>query len=173
MATSATATPAEVFERVLKELCELVGFKDYQLLVRGGKLRIDAYTVSFIRDEHYMPDTIFVYIDMGPCKNKDDLAGAYKVFLKINFELLAGARGAISIHPQTENIFYSFRYQLDEQANGRRLLDGLIRFVGDIGIEALDVPMNYEPGKQSATKAGHMRMSRLIRPDDNDPKPKK
>jgi hypothetical protein len=173
MATSTTPAHAEVFQRVIKELCELVGFRDHNLLVKGGKLRIDDYTVSFIRDAEYMPDHIFVYIDMGPCGNSSDKEGAYKALLKINFELLAGARGAISVHPETENVFYSFRYELGEKASGRNLLDSLIRFIGDIGIEALDVPMNYEPGKKSESKAGHMKMSRLIRPDDKDPKPKK
>jgi hypothetical protein len=33
--------------------------------------------------------------------------------------------------------------------------------------------MNYEPVKKSESKAGHMTMSRLIQPDDKDPKPKK
>jgi hypothetical protein len=171
--STTTPTPAEAFERVMKELCDLVGFRDHSLLVRGGKLRIDEYTVSFIRDANYMPDNIFVYVDMGPCTNLSDKEGAYKALLKINFELLAGARGSVSVHPETENIFYSFRYVLDEKASGRNLLDSLIRFVGDMGIEALDVPMNYEPGKTSETKAGHMKMSRLIKADDKGPKPKK
>jgi hypothetical protein len=173
MATTTTPTHADVFERVMKELSDIVGFRNHSLLVNGGKLRIDDYTVSFIRDADYMPDNIFVYIDMGPCMNHSDKEGAYKALLKINFELLAGARGAISVHPETENIFYSFRYLLEDKAGGRNLLDNLIRFVGDMGIEALDVPMNYEPAKTSETKAGHMKMSRLIKADDKDPKPKK
>jgi hypothetical protein len=173
MTTSTTSNHSEVFERVIKELCELVGFRDPGMLTRGGKLRINEYTVSFIRDAAYMPDNIFVYIDMGPCKDGTDKENAYKTFLKINFELLAGARGSISVHPQTEHIFYSFRFQLEENATGKNLLESLIRFIGDMGAEAFEVALKPDQPKKSESKAGHIRMSRLIKPENKDPEPKK
>jgi len=172
MNTSMTAIAhAEIFQRSVAELCELVGYANPGLLLDGGKFRIDDYTVSLIHDESYSPSELFVYIDMGPAK-AEDKEGGYKVLLKINFELLAGSRGAISIHPQTDHVFYAFRYKLDASSSGRNLLDTLIRFVGDVGIEALDLPMELQGQSAASRGAGQAKMARLIKGNDGGPKPK-
>ena len=146
------------FQRVVKELCGLVGFTDHEMLVNGGKLRINEYLVSFIYDEGFNPNQLFVYVDMGiPASDRED---AYKVLLKINFELAAGIRGVLSIHPQTNHLFYSFCYALNSTSTGRHLLDSLIRFVGDVGLESLDLPQDVQHAKESNAAASRKNASR-------------
>ncbi|MFL9864629.1 hypothetical protein PQR67_10665 [Paraburkholderia fungorum] len=123
------------YKRVVQELCKVVGFGSPKTLLDGGRLKIDDYLVSLIYDESVDPNLLQVYIDMGPLP--DNQAASYKTFLMINFKLSASQRGSLSVHPQTGHLFYSFRYRLDQQASGQALLDSLIRFVGDVGLEAL------------------------------------
>ncbi|OAJ61443.1 hypothetical protein A6V36_23990 [Paraburkholderia ginsengiterrae] len=123
------------YRRVVEELCKVVGFNSPKTLFDGGRLRIDDYLVALIYDETFDPDLLQVYIDLGPIPA--DRAAACKTFLKINFNLSASQRGSLSVHPQTEHLFYSFRYRLDKNASGQALLDSLIRFVGDVGLEAM------------------------------------
>ncbi|HWW08247.1 hypothetical protein [Collimonas sp.] len=151
------------YQRVVKELCELVGFKDHGLLVNGGKLRIQDYRVSFIYNQAYDPKNMLVYVDMGVPSG--DLEQTYKTMLKINFQLGIGERGVISLHPETGHLFYSFGFELDDEALGRSLLDTLIRFVGDVGIEALRLPGDDNAAKQAGGVAGRNRAARLW----NDP----
>lgn len=123
------------YKRVVQELCKVVGFDSPKTLLDGGRLRIDDFLVALIYDESFDPDLLQVYIDMGPLP--DNRADVYKTFLMINFKLNASQRGSLGVHPQTGHLFYSFRYRLDQQASGQALLDSLIRFVGDVGLETL------------------------------------
>jgi len=125
------------YQRVLSQLCKLVGFTNTEALANGAKLRIDDYVVCFFYDEAEAPDEVAVYVDMGP-PGKDHHQ-AMEVLMQLNFSLGAGARGVLSIHPQTRRIFYSFRYKLNESATGQALLDTLIRCVGDVSLDALAV----------------------------------
>lgn len=122
------------YKRVLKQLCELIGFTNTGALTNGAKLRIDDYIVCFFYNEEEAPNELAAYVDMGP-PGKDHLQ-ALEVLMQLNFSLGAGARGVLSLHPQTKHIFYSFRYKLNESASGQELLDTLIRCVGDVGLEA-------------------------------------
>ncbi|WP_207004439.1 hypothetical protein [Trinickia mobilis] len=134
--------------RVIEDLCGLIGFKDHDILLKGGKLRIDDYLVSFIYNPHYDPANLLVYVDMGAPSG--DREHAYETVLKINFELGIGNRGIISLHPKTQRLFYSFGYALDDTASGRALLDTLIRFVGDVALEAIDLSPNQRAAKDVA-----------------------
>ena len=167
MTTTAPSAAKICLERTLTELCELVGFKNPALLINGGKLAVDDYTVSFIHDDAYVSDKVLVYIDMGPVTNerKED---AYQVLLKMNFDLLAGTRGSVSLHPQTGHIFYSFPFTLSEEATGRNLLDSLIRFIGDIGINALRLPQELQDAQAASAHSARSRAERLIQPKDGE-----
>lgn len=122
-------------QRVIRELCELIGFGDYDHLLNGGKLRIDGHTISFFDGSDSDTESILVYIDMG--MPVDDVVETYMTMLKINFLLEGGQRGTMSLHPQTHHVFYAFRFEVDDAALGRTLLDVLMRFIGEVGVEAL------------------------------------
>jgi hypothetical protein len=42
-----------------------------------------------------------------------------------------------------------------------------------MGAEAFEVALKPDQPKKSESKAGHIRMSRLIKPENKDPEPKK
>lgn len=148
------------FYRVIEGLCNAIGFSEPSILVQGAKLRIDENLVSFIYDEPYNPNTAYVYVDMGaPKENLDDV---YKKLLKINFGLSAGERGVMSLHPETNHLFYSFCFPLSEEATGRGLLDALTRFIGGVGIEALELPEDKKNADKSAASAARARMARML-----------
>jgi hypothetical protein len=128
---------ASNYPRVIKELCALIGFADHNVLLKGGKLQVDDYRISFIFNICHDPKNLLVYVDMGTTAG--DPVYVYETLLKINFELGIGRRGLISMHPQTRHLFYSFAYLLDDTASGRALLDTLLRFSGDIAFGAIDL----------------------------------
>lgn len=128
-------TRAIHYARVIRELSGLVGFELADEILLGARLRIDEYLISFIYDEEFNPNELAVYVDMGK-PGAGDQAHAFRVLLKINFELDAAARGMISMHPDTEHLFYSFRYPLNAEATGPALLDTLVRFVGQFTADA-------------------------------------
>lgn len=148
------------FKRVVEELAQLIGFKEPELLIQGGKLRIGECLVTFICDQASEPGHIFVYVDMGP--PTVDRKDAYITLLKINFELDSGARGVFSIHPETNRLFYSFRCELNEKASGRSLLDSLLRFVGDAALEGLRLPQEENKVQGVSVAAGKAKASRLF-----------
>ena len=149
------------FQRVIEELCQLVGFQNSDILVQGaGKLRINDYLVSFIHDEAYDPNILFVHIDMGPTTT--DREDAYKTLLKLNFELAAGKRGVLSIHPETNRLFFSFYYELNEASSGRHLLDSLVLFVGDLTLEALDMSEVATQAGEATATADRAKASRVF-----------
>lgn len=169
MKTTTMETPVEHFQRSIQELCELVGFKNYELLLNGGKLRIEDYRISFIFDESYSIDKILVYIDIGPPKGKDK-EHTFTTFLKLNFKLLAGTRGVISMHPENGHIFYSFPYSLNASSSGRELLDALLRFIDNVGIEAFELPQDVKDDKEAVGVASRMRAARILQPKEVIPK---
>ena len=148
------------FQRVIEELCQHIGFSDPDMLMKGGKLRIDDYLVSFVFDEPYKPNTIYVYIDLGmPAEERED---AYKTLLKVNFQLMAGERGILSVHPKTNHLFYAFCYPLTEDATGTDLLESLVRFIGGVGIEALELPEEKKSSDKSAAATSRARVNRML-----------
>lgn len=124
---------AQLSERVLNELCALVGFEHAGALSKGAKLQIDNNVVTFVYDENLSPQKLAVYVDMG--KAQSTQTRALEVLMKLNFSLGVGARGVLSLHPVTDHVFYAFHYPLDTKASGQAMLDTLIRCVGDIGID--------------------------------------
>src|SRR4051812_8701237 len=135
-----TAVPvAAAFRRVVTELCALVNISEPELVIQGGKIGIEGCTFCLMLDESREHDGIFVYVDLGPSRERDK-AHAYKMLLKINFGLLAGAKGVMSVHPDNDRVFYAFRYALDELASGERLLATLLRSLDDLGFVASDTP---------------------------------
>jgi hypothetical protein len=125
------------FERVMQELGRLIGVADTEAFGRGGKLRIDGHLVTFVHDDTGGADGLCVYVDLGPAPC--DQAHALKVLMQLNFGLGVGERGLLSLHPQTQHVFYSFRYPLNESAKGQALLDTLIRCVCDVALDAFPI----------------------------------
>ena len=153
---------ASNYPRVIKQLCELIGFSDHNIVLQGGKLQIDDYRISFIFNPSYDAKNLLVYLDMGaPAGDREHV---YETLLKINFELGIGQRGLISMHPQTHHLFYSFSYLLDEAASGRVLLDRLLRFSGDVALGAIDLLPQHRAfstaGSLHATQGASLRGNR-------------
>ncbi len=153
------------YKKVLAELSQLIGFKDIDALSAGGKLRVnDSFTASFILDEKLSPDRLLVYIDLGPLReNRDRLLAQ---FMKINFELAAGARGTLSMHPESEHLFFSFGVVLNDLASGEALLEHILRFVAWLGSETADAgPLpttGADADGKSLAAAERARAARLI-----------
>jgi hypothetical protein len=122
------------FERVMQELGQIIGIADTGALCRGGRLRLDGHLVTFVHDDTHAAAGLCVYLDLGPAPC--DQAHALKVLMQLNFGLGVGERGLLSLHPQTQHVFYSFRYPLSESAKGQALLDTLIRCVYDVALDA-------------------------------------
>jgi hypothetical protein len=137
--TSAPTPAASAYRRVVTELCARLNVDDPESVMKGGKIGIEGCTFCLLLDETREHDGIFVYVDLGPSHEKDK-AHAYKMLLKINFGLLAGAKGVMSVHPDNEHVFYSFRYPLDQWASGERLLATLLESLTELGLIALDTP---------------------------------
>jgi hypothetical protein len=119
--------------KVVTELCELIGSTDPQAAIKGGRLRIGERFVTLIYDEMYNKEAVAVYLDLGELPQGQ--AYACKTLLKVNFELTAVEGGALAVHPQTEHVFYSFRYRLSGESSGQHLLDTLLRTVGDATLD--------------------------------------
>jgi len=122
-------------QRLLKEFCDLIGHDDPSVFMEGGRLQLGDNFVSLIPDDVQEPRNLFVYLDIGKSTVKDK-ESTYAALLKINFDLLAGSRGALSLHPETNHLFYGFTYPLDEMANGEFLLESLLGFVQSFDGEA-------------------------------------
>jgi hypothetical protein len=122
-----------IYGRVVTELCKLIGSTNPQAVLEGGRLRIGDRFVSLIYDEIYNREAVAAYVDLGGLPH--DEAYACKTLLKLNFEMNAVEGGALAVHPQTEHVFYSYRYKLTEDSSGQQLLDTLIRAIGDAALE--------------------------------------
>jgi len=161
-----TTEIANHHKRVITQLCEIVGFKEPDDLLKGGRLRInEKFVVSFIYDEPLSPEHLLVYVDMGPLDG--DRAKGLTLFMKINFELGAGARGTMALHPETEHIFYSFRFLLNETASGQDLLDSVLRYLAWLGSEAAHADTETKQDKENAkardlAAASRAKATRLI-----------
>lgn len=125
--------PATTYQEVIEQFCRAVGFPDAQLLINGGRLRLDEYLATFIYDPGYDADTISVYVDLGPVR--DTSAAALARLLRLNFELGTGERGMMSLHPESGHALYAFGYRLDEKASGQDLLDVLVNYVSDVSVQ--------------------------------------
>lgn len=115
------------FQRVIEELCHAFGLQDPSPILGGGKLQVDDFFITFVHDESYRPDRMYVYLDLGKTEEKD-VAKVYQALLKLNFEMDGGERGSMCLHPENEHLFYSFFYILDESASGLHLLNTIMRF---------------------------------------------
>lgn len=129
---------ASHFTRVMEGVCHLVGLADPEVLIKGGKLRIGEYLISFVFDESFDPEKMFIYVDMG--RPESDSEDTYKRLMKTNFELLAGLRGVLSVHPESDHIFYAIFQELDEETTGQYVLDMLSGFIENLGLEAAAMP---------------------------------
>src|SRR6266446_9317300 len=116
--------------RIVEELCAVLGqTANAHLLLEGGAMKIDKYAVWLVHDAPFDPGHMFVYVDLGV---PSDPAVAYKRLLKLNFELGAGVRGVMSLHPENDRVLYTFRYPLTAASSGQDLLKTLLRFAGGV-----------------------------------------
>jgi hypothetical protein len=114
--------------RVLHELCAELGCEQVaDAVIAGARIRVEDCDVAFIHDEAFDARTLFVYIDLGSIRG--DRLSTYEYLLALNTELTAGARGVMSLHPETGRILYSFQYVLAQFASGADLLDTTTRFI--------------------------------------------
>lgn len=135
MTDSSNYEPENHRRRIIEELCAVIGLNDNaDMIVKGGGIRIDKSMVWLAYEEALDYDHMFVYVDLGLPSNPLD---AYKRLLKLNFELGAGIRGVMSLHPENEHVMYTFRYPLMESSTGQALLDWVLRIVGGSTTENL------------------------------------
>ena len=116
--------------RILEELCGILGVSEnVESLIGGGAMRLENYAVWFVYDERLSPEEMFVYVDLGAPVEPES---AYKRLLKLNFQLAAGVRGVMSLHPENDHVLYTFRYPLKARSSGKELLEWLVRFANDM-----------------------------------------
>jgi len=147
------------FVRAVCQFCELVGFKDPDFLINGNKMEFGTCTVSLISEYGPEPKQMFVYVDIGPppSVNREE---AYAMFLRMNFQLLAGTQGTMGLHPETNNVFYSFNHLLNEETTGQQLLEkltGLLNHMGDSLAE-----LNSGNDKLDSAAESRARIARLM-----------
>lgn len=119
--------------RIVEEFSVALGLPDKaETLLAGGAMHFDNYAVWFALDEPFDPDHLFVYVDLDV---PVDPFNTYKRLLKLNFQLGAGLRGVMSLHPDNDHVLYTFRYPLVVASTGQKLLETLLRFAGDISIK--------------------------------------
>ena len=95
--------------RVVTELCARLDVKDpKEKVMKGGKIGIESCTFCLLLDETRQHDGIFVYVDLG-LSHHEDKAHACKMLLKINFGLLAGAKGVMSYADRHRSINLSLQ----------------------------------------------------------------
>lgn len=115
--------------RILEEFCIALDLPNVPeklaMLLQGGAMRLEDYAVWFVYDDRLSRDEMFVYVDLGAPLEPQT---AYKRLLKLNFELAAGLRGVMSLHPDNDHVLYTFRYPLSAASNGKDLLATLVRF---------------------------------------------
>lgn len=156
--TGNRAQHVEIYKRCTKELCNLIGFQDHEALIQGGKIKLGDSVISLIHDDEYSPMELFVYVDMGPF-SADDKARAYEALLTINFQLLAGSRGAMSLHPESRHVFYAFRYPLNDKATGADLFETLVKLTNAAGEKALALPFDTAEKNTLLRSTGRQRAS--------------
>lgn len=146
------------FERVIKEMCQAFGLQDPSPILGGGKLQVDDFFITFIHDEQYRRDRLYVYFDLGKTEERD-VAKVYKALLKMNFEMEGGECGSMSLHPENEHVFYSFFYVLDENATGVKLLSTIMNFVSRGALDAFSQPKDArEVHALAAAASGRARV---------------
>lgn len=120
------------YVRVVNELREVLGYGPANVLAQGNGLKIDNYTVTFLHDEHFDAGAMAIYVDLGQASS-DPVS--LKTILRVNFELTASNGGALSIHPETDRVFFSFRYELNPAATGEALLERLAGLITEVALE--------------------------------------
>lgn len=129
-ADSTSLSPrALIFRRIVEEVCTITGSDAAARLIDGERLRVGDEVYTFMHDEHYHPAAMFVYADLG-CPPAGEMA--LRDLLKMNFDLLAGTRGTLSINPDNGNLFYAVRYHLGLASSGERLLESLTLTIEEI-----------------------------------------
>lgn len=122
------------YVRVVNEVRSTLGYGPVDVLAQGNGLRIDDYVVTFLHDPHFDAEAMAVYVDLGAAPSGD--AQSLKTILRVNFELGASNGGALSIHPETDRVFFSFRFVLDDAASGEVLLERLAGLITEVALEA-------------------------------------
>jgi len=119
--------------RILEELCIALDLTDIpaklEMLLAGGAMRLEDYAVWFVCDDRLSRNEMFVYVDLGAPLEPQS---AHKRLLKLNFELAAGLRGVMSLHPDNDHVLYTFRYPLTAASSGKDLLATLVRFADTV-----------------------------------------
>lgn len=117
------------FVRVMRELTKRTGFKTPDGAERGSvKLQVGPNAVSFIHEESADTQDIGVFVDLGAADYLTD-ADVLRKMLQLNFGF--GGRGALSLHPITKSVFYTFRHPLGDSTTGQQMFDALANSFAD------------------------------------------
>jgi hypothetical protein len=142
-----------LYRKLIKELCERLGFLQPDVLLNGGQLRIGLHLTSLVYDEKFDPGHVFVYVDLGlPPHDEPEV---HQRLLRLNFDLAAGARGVMSLHPENDHVLYAFRYPLNESSSSRELLNMLTLFINEAPFER-ETPRGAGSGVRASSQSALM-----------------
>ena len=90
----------ERYLRVIGELCDALGLPDPMGLAESQQLQFGETAVTLLHDPDTAPDTLFVYVDLGPLpEHKRTLV--YEGMLRANVRPDAETLGHFGLHPST------------------------------------------------------------------------
>jgi hypothetical protein len=99
---------ADGYFRVIGELCESLGLPDARGLAESQHLQFGETTVALLHDPDSAPDTLFVYVDLGPLPERER-ALVHEGMLRANARPDAETLGHFGLHPATGNAAWIVR----------------------------------------------------------------
>ena len=100
--------------RIIAELCEALGLPDASDLAESQHLQFGDTTVALVHDHDEAPDTLFVYLDLGPLP-REQRALLHEGMLRANVRPDGDSLGHFGVHPGSGHAAWVVRVRgLDE-----------------------------------------------------------
>lgn len=116
------------YRQLMKDLCEIIDFKDVDTLYQTGQLLVDDMRLIMYFEEALDPDRMFVYVDVCPMKPEAD-EGLYKKLLEWNLSVDHTEESIIGLHPNSGNLVLRATVVLDDTITGEVLAEKLARLM--------------------------------------------
>jgi hypothetical protein len=110
----------ERYTRVIGELCEALGMHDATGLAESQHLQFGETTVALMHDPDSAPDTLFVYVDLGPLP-EHERALVHEGMLRANVRPDAETLGHFGLHPSTGHATWVVRLRGLDKLRGADL----------------------------------------------------
>jgi hypothetical protein len=108
------------YQRLVKDLCHVVGLADPAHIIESQHLSIDEQTIALVYDESVSADTLFVYFDLGEIPEARR-AGLHSAMLQANLRPDHDATGHFGVHHKTGHAVFHMRIRGFEQLSGEAL----------------------------------------------------